>query len=247
MRDLCLCTHIHVDIVSMCTCEYIDVFQYVYLYLYLYLYKISSKSHNTCGRNYLYLTVKEAESQQWDVISQKSKNWATAMSDCKVHGLVIMSYFFLYNGHFKFVSVDEGCVSTTFSLVTKCAISISGVWQSQCTESAAVILGGGGNVIWRESKPSDSESRGGMQWVGKKIPPSEVGKFRVTLWNGFWNHPLLASLIQSVYFDWKQLPSQNTYPGHMSLLRKHSLWNDVWGNTGTFQVPKCILTHEKQI
>lgn len=103
---------------NMCT------FTSIYIYI-----KISNKSHNTCGRNYLYLTVKESESQQWDVISQKSKNWATAMSDCKVHGLVIMSYFFLYNGHFKFVSVndDEGCVSTTFSLVTKCAISISGV------------------------------------------------------------------------------------------------------------------------
>ena len=45
------------------------------------------------------------------------------MSDCRVHILVIMSYFFLCNGHFEFVNVNgyEGCISTTFSLITKCA------------------------------------------------------------------------------------------------------------------------------
>lgn len=54
-------------------------------------------------------------------------------------------------------------------------ISVLGFWPSQCTESTAVILGGRGNVIWRESEPSDPEPTGWMQWVVKKIRPSEVG------------------------------------------------------------------------
>lgn len=109
---------------------------------------------------------------------------------------------------------------------------ILGVWQSQCTESAAVVLGDRGNVVWRESKPSDPESPGWVPWMGGQVPASEVRSLVEAI---LQNAPCWP--VQYVSIFWVKVLTKIYARNTCAVLRNHSLWNDgVWGNLETFQV-----------
>lgn len=96
---------------------------------------------------------------------------------------------------------------------------ILGVWQSQCTEGAAVILGGRGNVVRRERKPSDPESPGWVPWMGKPVPASEVRRlFTKILWKRVGNCSLLTCSIRRYILS--ESACQNMYQEHMCFTKK---------------------------
>lgn len=89
-----------------------------------------------------------------------------------------------------------------------------------------------------------------MQWVGKKVPPSEVRRlFIVILQNGFGNCSLSTCLI-----NWHILNESiciikicilDTCP----LLRNHILWNDVWRHSNIqvhFHLWETNLAHPQK-